>query len=82
MQINYKKRDDMTMYKGPTGKLKFRAIITEFDQTLMKKFGVNMTDASITRDVALNAFHETGCPTKAAELCALRRGLKAEPAGT
>ena len=66
------------MYTTRTGKLEIRAIITEFDKTLMLRFGVNMLDASISRSDALNAFHETQCPVKAAELCAARLGLKPE----
>ena len=58
------------------GKFEMRLIINEFDNTLIQLFGVNMLDAAITRREALGAYYEVQCPRKAAELCALRRGLK------
>lgn len=70
------------MYTGRTGKLQIRAILSEFDKTLMEKYGVNMLDAKIDRAVAIDAFHQTGCPVKAAELCASRLGLEPEVART
>ena len=66
------------MYISKVGKLEIRAIVLDFEKTLIEKFGMNMLDAAITRADAVNAFNETGCPHQAAELCAARLGLKPE----
>lgn len=62
------------------GKFEMRAIINEFDATLISMFGVNMLDAAISRHDALEAYGEVRCPRKAAELSGLRLGLKPQPA--
>lgn len=67
--------------KGPimnfNGKGNFdrREIIREFDATLMHLFGVNMLDAAISCQEALNAYSEVHCPHKAVEMLANRRCL-------
>jgi hypothetical protein len=58
------------------GKFEMRTIISEFDSTLIRLYGVNMLDAAISRFEALNAYSEVHCPRKAAELSGLRLGLK------
>lgn len=70
------------MYYSKIGKLEARAIITEFEKTLIDEYGMNMRDASLTREDAINAFNDTGCPIKAAEQCATRLGLKPKSANT
>ena len=62
------------------GKFEMRAIINEFDATLIDLFGVNMLDAAISRHDALEAYNEVRCPRKAAELSGLRLGLKLQGA--
>lgn len=57
------------------GKFEMRSIISEFDATLIRLYGVNMLDAAISRHDALNAYSEVRCPRKAAELSGLRLGL-------
>lgn len=57
------------------GKFEMRAIVNEFDATLIRLFGVNMLDAEITRCEALNAYNEVRCASKAAEIYGQRRGL-------
>jgi len=57
------------------GKFQLREIISEFDTTLIQVFGVNMSDADISRQEAIIAYNEVNCPRKAADLCARRRGL-------
>jgi hypothetical protein len=58
------------------GKYEMRAIVNEFDNALIQLFGVNMTDARITRQYALNVTGEFECPRKAAEVCGQRLGLR------
>lgn len=60
---------------SPIGKFEMRKIINEFDATLITLFGMNMRDAAISRQDALNAYTEAQCPRKAAEISGLRRGL-------
>ena len=57
------------------GKFDMCEIIREFDATLMHLFGVNMLDAAISRQDALNAYSEVHCPRKAATMLADRRCL-------
>jgi hypothetical protein len=58
------------------GKFESRRIIDEFDATLIQLFGVNMTDADISRQEAIAAYNEVNCTRKAVEICAMRRGLE------
>jgi hypothetical protein len=62
------------------GKYEMRAIVDEFDATLIRLYGMNMCDAAITRYEALAVYAETHCPRQAAETYARRRGLKPQPA--
>ena len=57
------------------GKFEARKLIEEFDKSLIERFGVNMSDAGITRLDALTAIEETGSTPKAAELLGIRKGL-------
>jgi hypothetical protein len=57
------------------GKFEARRIVNEFDSALIELFGVNMTDAGITRYDALSATEETQCVRKAAEVSGVRKGL-------
>lgn len=63
----------MTMNR--IGKFESRRIIDEFDATLIQLFGVNMTDAEISRQEAIAAYNEVESTREAVELCAGRRGL-------
>jgi hypothetical protein len=62
------------------GKFEMRAILNEFDATLIRLFGVNMLDAAISRQDAIEAYNLTRCPRKAAELSGQRLGLKVQGA--
>lgn len=57
------------------GKFEALKIINDFDAALIELYGINMTDARITRYEVLNAYEKTGCPRKAAELFGQQRGL-------
>ena len=57
------------------GKFEIRRIVDDFDSTLIELYGVNMTDAGVTRYEVLTAIEEAGCPRKAAEALGLKRGL-------
>lgn len=59
----------------PVGKFEVRNIVNQFDASLIELFGVNMSDAGISRHEALNAYNEVNCARKAAELFGQRRGL-------
>ncbi len=64
------------MEMNKIGKFELRQIMKEFDDTLIRLFGVNMLDAKINRYDALDAYNEFGSASKAAEKAGLRRGLK------
>jgi hypothetical protein len=57
------------------GKFEARKLIEEFDGALIELFGVNMSDADITRMDALSAIEETQDTRKAAEVVGIRKGL-------
>jgi len=57
------------------GKFEIRRIVDDFDSALIKLFGINMTDAGISRFEAVGAIEEAGCPRRAAELFGQKRGL-------
>lgn len=59
------------------GKFEALKIVNEFDRTLIEMFGINMTDARITRYEALAAIAEAGSVRKAAESFGQRRGIPA-----
>jgi hypothetical protein len=60
------------------GKYEMRAIVDEFDATLIRLYGMNMCDAAITRYEALSACAAARCPREAAELYGMRHGLKSQ----
>ena len=62
------------------GKFEMRKLINEFDATLIRLYGQNMCDASISRYEALAACNEFDSPSKAAEVFGLRCGLVAQAA--
>ncbi|WP_126445357.1 hypothetical protein [Sulfuricystis multivorans] len=64
------------MEMNRVGKFETLKIMNEFDQALIEKYGVNMTDAHITRYEALTAYEETGSASQAAALLAEQRGFK------
>lgn len=57
------------------GKFEARKIVNEFDATLIELFGVNMSDAGISRHEAISAYNEANCARKAAEIFGQRRGF-------
>ena len=57
------------------GKFEALKIVNAFDQALIDLYGINMTDAHITRYDVLTAYEKTGCAEKAAELFGQERGL-------
>ncbi|MHB1429736.1 MAG: hypothetical protein ACYC5U_09280 [Rhodocyclaceae bacterium] len=57
------------------GKFEALKIVNAFDQALIEIYGINMTDAHITRYEVLTAYDKTGCPRKAAELFGEQQGL-------
>jgi hypothetical protein len=57
------------------GKFEMRHIVNEFDETLIRLYGVNMRDAAISRLDALNLYSEVRSASKAAEICGERLGL-------
>jgi len=57
------------------GKFEMRRKINEFDSALIELFGINMTDAAISRFDALTLMDETGDVRKAAELAGDKRGF-------
>lgn len=60
------------------GKFEMRRLINEFDSTLIRLFGQNMCDASISRYEALAACNEFESPSKAAEAFGLRCGFEVQ----
>jgi len=56
------------------GKFESRRLINEFDAELIRRYGMNMLDASISRFEALCACQALGSPGKAAEFFAARCG--------
>lgn len=63
----------MTM--NPIGKFEMRSIVSEFESTLIRLYGVNMLDAAITRHEALMCYGEFHCARTAAVVCGQRKGL-------
>ncbi len=57
------------------GKFEMRRIVNEFDETLIRLYGVNMRDAAISRMDALNLYNEVQSASKAAEIYGQRRGF-------
>jgi len=63
------------MNMNQVGKFESLRIVNEFDKALIEMFGINMTDARITRYEVLARLDETGCAMKAAESFGLLRGM-------
>lgn len=63
------------MNMNRVGKFETLKIMNEFDQALIEQYGINMTDARITRYEALTAYEKTGSASKAAALLAEQRGF-------
>ena len=63
------------MNMSQIGKFESLRIINEFDRALIEMFGINMTDARITRYEVLASLDESGCALKAAESFGLMRGM-------
>lgn len=57
------------------GKFEALKIVNEFDRTLIELFGINMTDARITRYEALATIEEVRSVRKAAEIFGNRLGM-------
>jgi|GEM_PF-1089046 hypothetical protein len=72
------------MNMNRVGKFEALKIMNEFDRALIDQYGINMTDAHITRFEALTAIEKTGSVAKAASLLAEQRGFKplTESSGT
>lgn len=72
------------MNMSNVGKFESLKIVNEFDKSLIELFGINMTDARITRYEVLEACNKLGSARKAAEAFGTQRGMKpiteAEPA--
>ncbi len=63
------------MNMNKVGKFEGLKIVNEFDQALIEHYGINMTDARITRYEVLSSYDETGCPRKSAHHFALSKGF-------
>lgn len=57
------------------GKFESLKIINEFDKALIELYGINMTDARITRYEVLASYSEAGSATLAAERFGRERGM-------
>jgi hypothetical protein len=58
------------------GKFEMRSIVNEFDANLIELFGLNMTDAGITRYEVINIYNELQSTRQAAETYGRQRGLQ------
>lgn len=63
------------MNVNKVGKFETLKIVNEFDSALIEMFGINMTDARITRYEVLSSIEENCCARKAAERFGLQRGI-------
>jgi hypothetical protein len=63
------------MEMSKVGKFESLKIVNEFDKALIELYGINMTDARITRYEVLASCSEIGCATKAAEQLGQQRGM-------
>lgn len=57
------------------GKFEALKIVNEFDSALIEMFGINMTDARITRYEVLSSIEDACCVRKAAERFGRQRGM-------
>ncbi len=58
------------------GKFETLKIINEVDKALIEIFGINMTDAKLTRYEVLASYGETGSARRSAEQLGEMRGIK------
>jgi hypothetical protein len=63
------------MNMSKVGKFESLKIVNELDRALIDLYGINMTDARITRYEALASYEENGCAIKAAEMLGKKRGI-------
>lgn len=63
------------MYSG-VGKLAARKILNDFDDLLIKLFGVNMTDVKLSREEAISLVLEHETVEEAVFFFSMRRQLK------
>lgn len=63
------------MNMSKVGKFEGLRIVNEFDKALIELYGINMTDARITRYEVLSSYDETGCPRKSAQNFGLSKGI-------
>ena len=63
------------MNMNKVGKFEGLRIVNEFDKALIELYGINMTDARITRYEVLSSYDVTGCPHKSAQNFGLSKGL-------
>lgn len=63
------------MNMSKIGKFESLKIVNEFDQALIELYGINMTDARVTRYEVLASYNETGCARRAAEQFGQQRGM-------
>jgi len=63
------------MNMSKVGKFESLKIVNELDRALIDVYGINMTDARITRYEALASITECGSVTAAAELLGKKRGF-------
>jgi hypothetical protein len=68
-------KQEPAMDINKVGKFEALKIVNEFDNALIELYGINMTDARITRYEALSTIEETRCVRKAAELFGAQRGM-------
>lgn len=64
------------MNMSNVGKFESLKIVNEFDKSLIELFGINMTDARITRYEVLETCTKLGSARKAAEAFGMQRGMK------
>ena len=63
------------MNMSKIGKFDSLRIVNEFDKALIELYGINMTDAHVTRYEVLASYEETGNARKTAELFGQQRGM-------
>lgn len=61
------------------GKFESLSIVNAIDGALIERFGINLTDARVTRYDALAAYTDAGDAIAAADLIAAQRGLSRLP---
>lgn len=61
------------------GKFEGLSIVNAIDRALIERYGINLTDARVTRYDALSAYADVGDAVAAADLIASQRGLPRLP---